>query len=236
MTGMAVDIAWEPFFLNRHTPAEGEDLREHIKNKYGPKVAEDFMRPDNHLSVAGSKVGISFNNSRRIIRTRDSHRLVEFVKREVPAKEDELMERMFKAYFQDAADLSQRDQLLQVTEACGIDTARASRMLDSDEFVQDVDSKVSNWSRKGVSGVPFFIFPPESEGARPVSFSGAQPPDVMEEARTAARMDACMRKHTRADKSARARTRAPTHPSPMPPRSHAHRCCSNTTEPRLDLP
>ena len=34
-----------PFFLNRNTPEEGEDLYEHIAKKYGPEMAQRFNKP-----------------------------------------------------------------------------------------------------------------------------------------------------------------------------------------------
>ena len=74
-------------------------MYEHLASKYGRQKADTFTAPDNPLTRAGSKVGITFNPSRRIIRTEASHRLVEFVKQVAPDKENSLMEAMFKAYF-----------------------------------------------------------------------------------------------------------------------------------------
>lgn len=41
-TKIPVNITWEPFFLNKTTPEDGEDLKEHIIGKYGPGAAKEF--------------------------------------------------------------------------------------------------------------------------------------------------------------------------------------------------
>ena len=55
--------------------------------------------------------------------------------------------------------------------------------LASSAAESETKSKALSWSRKGVSGVPFFIFE-SNTGGKPVAFSGAQPPDVIAELMT----------------------------------------------------
>lgn len=178
---VALDVDWQPFYLNRNTPAEGEDLMEHLTAKYGPAAVARFDAPDNPLDCAAGKVGISFNKQRRIIRTGDSHRLVEWCKATQPQTVDPLMETLFKAYFEDARDLSRREELVACAAACGLDGEAAGKALHSDAFQREVDAKATGWSRQGVSGVPFFVVHPASGNGEPVAFSGAQPSEVIAE-------------------------------------------------------
>ena len=53
---VALDVDWQPFYLNRNTPAEGEDLMEHLKAKYGPAAVARFDAADNPLDRAAGKV------------------------------------------------------------------------------------------------------------------------------------------------------------------------------------
>ena len=175
-----MEVDWQPFFLNHNTPAEGEDMYEHLAKKYGRSKAEQFTAPDNPLTRAGSKVGITFNPSRRIIRTEASHRLVEFCKEVAPDKEDMLMEEMFKAYFEQGKDLSKHEELLACATASGLDSSSVLEMLESERFRREVSTKARSWSQQGVSGVPFFVIYPKSGDGQPVAFSGAQPPEVIE--------------------------------------------------------
>ena len=176
-----ISVDWQPFFLNHNTPAEGEDLLAHLTKKYGPAAVARFDAPDNPLDRAASKVGIAFNKRRRVVRTADSHRLVEWCKATAPEREDALMEALFKAYFEEAKDLSQRSELAACAAACGIDGAAAAALLESDEYAREVEVKARGWSRQGVSGVPFFVVHPRSGEGQPVGFSGAQPSEMIAE-------------------------------------------------------
>ena len=180
-TKVPVKINWEPFFLNQNTPDEGEDLMEHLKNKYGAAAVERFGKPDNPLNRAGERVGIKFNTTRRVINTLKAHRLVEYCKAIEPEKENDLMQAMFKSYFEDADDLNKTGKLMMCAQKIGIkDLEGAKGFLDSPAAEKETTLKALSWSRKGVSGVPFFIFENKSDG-RPVAFSGAQPPEVIME-------------------------------------------------------
>ena len=155
-------------------------MYEHLAGKYGVAKARQFTVPGNPLDQAGAKVGLTFNPARRIIRTRDSHRLVEWCKDTAPEKEDSLMDDIFKAYFTDAKDLSKREELVDCAKRSGLDASDASAMLSSTRYVKEVDAKAQSWSQQGVSGVPFFIIHPPG-GGTPTAFSGAQPPEVIAE-------------------------------------------------------
>ena len=157
---------------------------EHLRAKYGQDVVAQFESPDNPLDRAAIKVGITFNKQRRIIRTADSHRLVEWCKVTAPQKQDSLVEALFKAYFEEGKDLSQRAELVACADASGLDGAAAGALIDSQEFVREVETKATSWSRRGVSGVPFFLIHPASGSGQPVTFSGAQPSEVIAEALT----------------------------------------------------
>lgn len=174
---------WQPFYLNHNTPEEGEDMYEHLAAKYGADKARLFTQPNNPLDQAGSKVGLTFNPTRRIIRTQDSHRVVEWCKEVAPDKEDALMNALFNAYFTEARDVSRHDELLTCATSCGLDAAACKQMLKSDRYKREVDAKAKSWSRQGVSGVPFFVVHPPN-GGKSVAFSGAQPPELMAEVLT----------------------------------------------------
>ena len=170
---------WQPFFLNHNTPSEGEDMYEHLADKYGEQKARIFTSPNNPLDKAGAKCGVTFNAARRIIRTADSHRLVEWCKEVAPSKEDALMEKLFEAYFTHAKDLSKHSELAACAAACGLDSSAATTMLAGELFEQVVQQKAKGWSRQGVSGVPYFVINTASGKGKAVAFSGAQPSELI---------------------------------------------------------
>ncbi|GMH98117.1 hypothetical protein TrST_g10786 [Triparma strigata] len=174
---VALSIDWEPFFLNRDTGPDGEDLVEHLKKKYGDAAIARFGKPGNPLDVAGSKVGITFNQNRRVINTSKPHQIMEHLKASsVPAeKQDIFMDLLFQKYFEEGVDLSKTPALLGLVESVdGLNRSEIEAMLESNEHSESVMAKDEKYKRGGVSGVPFFFI-----GG--YKFSGAQPPEVFEE-------------------------------------------------------
>lgn len=68
-TNVSYNLTWEPFLLNPSMDEQGEDLREHIIGKYGPRGASMIDDPNNHLMQSGRAVGINFVNERKIYPT-----------------------------------------------------------------------------------------------------------------------------------------------------------------------
>ncbi|GMH64539.1 hypothetical protein TL16_g03986 [Triparma laevis f. inornata] len=147
----------------------------HLSKKYGPAAVEKFGKPGNPLDVAGSKVGITFNPSRRVINTSSAHQIMEYLKSNGTGaeKQDELMDLFFKRYFEEAEDLSKVERLLECVETVGLDKVEIEKMLEEGNG-ESVMAKDEKYKRGGVSGVPFFFI-----GG--YKFSGAQPPEVFEE-------------------------------------------------------
>jgi predicted DsbA family dithiol-disulfide isomerase len=144
-------------------------------------MVERFGAPGNPLDVAGEKVGIKFNRSRRFINTTNGHRVMEWCNQNSPDKSNDLMERIFHAYFEDGKDVSKTEELLAIVSTAGLDVDAVRGMLSTDALRQDVlqyDRQVKTQLR--VSGVPYFIVE-SNTGARPTAFSGAQPADVIAE-------------------------------------------------------
>ena len=59
LTGMGARIRWHPFELNPDMPPEGQNLTEHIAEKYGAS-AEQSAQPRAHLQKLGHNLGIKF--------------------------------------------------------------------------------------------------------------------------------------------------------------------------------
>lgn len=174
---------------------EGQDLEEHLVQKYGPSAAKSVHDPDSSLKRMGRSMGIEFNMSRKMVNTKRAHALMEYIKTTTNGNDvaNMFMEDMYRAYFEDARDINDPTVLLDILSSGG---DRYS-MLDVDDiktFLNDGnDAKLDdiaridrhNKSTYGVSGVPFFMVHPSTDednvDSRPVAFSGAYPIDVIAE-------------------------------------------------------
>jgi predicted DsbA family dithiol-disulfide isomerase len=164
-------VSWHPFELNPGLPREGVDRRSHMERKFGgsARLTDAHAR----LEAVGSALGIGFRFGAitRQPNTFDAHRLVSWAQAQRDAAP--LVERLFAAFFVEARDIGDRDELARIAAESGFDAGAAKAMLDSDAFVAHVAATEGRARELGVDGVPFFIFNER------VAVSGAQEPATL---------------------------------------------------------
>lgn len=180
-SGIKVDLEWMPFLLNPNMSEEGEGIKEHLVKKYGPSAASSIDDPNSSLKVMARKVGIEFNNDRKMLNTRRAHALVELLKvKGENAKANAFMEDLYKSYFEMAENINDEDLLKEKVAKYGVDETEAAFALGEQNLgeIARLDRKIK--TTYGVSGVPFFMVHP-ADGSTPVAFSGAYPPEIIAE-------------------------------------------------------
>jgi len=152
-----IEVQWQPFELNPNMPPEGQDLREHVAEKYGSSLEESHASRLN-IAARGKEVGFTFNffDEMKIVNTRDAHILLDYAYEF--GQQTALKLRLFTAAFTDQQDVSQRAVLLQVISDLGLDPEEAVRRLESPSHRQAVIDQESEWQRLGVSSVPTIVF------------------------------------------------------------------------------
>jgi predicted DsbA family dithiol-disulfide isomerase len=169
------DITWQPFELNPQMPKEGQEITEHITQKYG--ISEQQAEQNRAaIKERGMSVGYEFGNrgGGRIYNTFDAHRLLHWAHE--LGKQTELKLALFDLYFQQNGNPSDHQQLLSVVESLGLDVAEATQILDSDKYTADVRKQQQHYQSAGVSSVPAVIVNDKH------LISGGQPTEVFENA------------------------------------------------------
>ena len=156
-TGMGARVRWQPFELNPDMGPEGQNLAEHIAQKYGASP-EQSAQNRARLQQIGQSLGIdfAFAPDSRIVNSFAAHQLLEFALG--VGLQHPLKLALFRAHFTDQRDVSDTDVLLDVAEAVGIDRADAAQVLDSGALADPVRQKQASWTARGISGVPSMIF------------------------------------------------------------------------------
>jgi len=172
-------VRWHPFELNPDLPAEGVDRKGYLEAKFGGPVraAEIYAR----VREAGTRAGLDFRFDAiaRQPNTREAHRLIAWAQSRGDA--GPLVERLFRAYFQEGRYLGDRDTLAALAADAGCDAGAARAWLESGLGADEIAEAEMRVRALGISGVPFFIF----DGR--VGLSGAQPRETMREAIAQAR-------------------------------------------------
>jgi len=175
--------------LNPHNlPDEGQDLREHLVQKYGPSVGSSLDDPQSPLHQMGRQAGIEFNNARKMVNTQRAHALVEQLQRKGENDQaNAFMVELYRCYFEEGQDINDPIWLTERVARYGLDPPEAAVCLSDANLahIAQLDREMKH--RYGVSGVPFFMIYPnnqtkkDGEDPRPVTFSGAYPPQVIAE-------------------------------------------------------
>lgn len=174
-----VDIEWQPFELNPHMPAEGQDLTEHITEKYGSTPEQQKLSRKN-MTDLGKELGFTFDyfDQMKTVNTYDAHILLEYAIEF--GKQTELKMRLISAFFSEQKDVSNRDVLKQSLLDVGLDAEAGMAKLDDKHAQQEVRALQAKWKNMGVNSVPTFVF------NRKEALTGAQPVDVFKQVLTAA--------------------------------------------------
>ena len=97
------DIHFQPFELNPAMAAEGQDITEHIQQKYGSTPAQQ-EQARSMIRQRGADVGFDFalGARKRIYNTFDAHRLIHWAGEQ--GRQKELKKALFDAYFTKGQD------------------------------------------------------------------------------------------------------------------------------------
>src|SRR5271155_5776103 len=175
----AVAVRWRPFQLDPTIPSQGLDRRAYMRAKFrdDARLAEAHAR----LRLLGAEVGIAFDFEAisRSPNTLDAHRLIRWAA--ASGVQDEVVERLFSAYFEHGRDIGDRSVLAEIAGQCGMDVEAVGRRFAGDDDVEAVQAEIAEAQSLGVTGVPFFIF------ASRFAVSGAQSAEVLARAIKSAR-------------------------------------------------
>lgn len=176
---VAADIHFQPFELNPQMPAEGQDIGEHMAQKYG-STPEQSQRNREAIRARGAEVGFTFGmaNRSRIYNTFDAHRLLHWAETEAQGTglQRALKEALFTAYFTHGEDPSSHAVLARVAGEVGLNPQRAQEILGSDEYASSVREREKFYLDQGIHAVPAVIINDRH------LISGGQPAEVFEQA------------------------------------------------------
>ena len=163
-------IHFQPFELNPKMVPEGQEIFEHIAEKYG-STREQYQANAENIRERGAELGFVFKpGERRIYNTFDAHRLLHWA--EQKGKQKALKEALFTAYFSQHADVSSHKALADVAQKVGLDRVQAEAILASDQYAAQVRELEELWVTRGVSSVPTIVFNDQ------YAVTGGQPVDV----------------------------------------------------------
>ena len=156
-SGTDYELHWQPFELNPDMPPEGQNLREHLAEKYG---ATKEQSQENRLRItqAGAELGFefSFADDMRMHNTFNVHQLLHWADHQ--GRMHDLKQALFVAHFTHRRNLSDNNVLADVAAETGLNRDEALAVVADQRFANEVRATEQSWISQGISGVPAVIF------------------------------------------------------------------------------
>jgi len=152
-----VTIHWHPFELNPRMPEEGQNLREHLSQKYG-STAEQSKAARTRLLTLGESLGFTFDyfDEMRMVNTFRAHQLLHWAGKQ--GRETELKLTLFDAFFSSRQDVSNGQILAAAAGRVGLSETEALAVLEDGRYARVVRGEQQIWLDKEVHAVPTFLF------------------------------------------------------------------------------
>ncbi len=166
------DVKWRPYQLDPTVPREGADRQAYMRARFGDDP-QKTLEMHKVLIAEGEKEGIAFDFAAiaRRPNTLDSHRLIRWA--DAAGVQDDVVERLFIAYFENGEDIGDIRILSDIADLCGMDGVEVAQMLESDTDLALVTREDQIAREMGVTGVPAMIF-----GGK-LAVSGAREPEML---------------------------------------------------------
>ena len=179
---ITAELHFQPFELNPQMGPQGQEITEHITEKYGITPEQAQANREN-IRARGAQLGFKFSMAdepgggrSRIYNTFDAHRLLHWAELQGADKQKALKEALFTAYFTDGLSPASHEVLAGVAGEVGLDAARAREVLASGDYAEEVREREQFYQSQGIHSVPAVIINDRH------LISGGQPAEVFEQA------------------------------------------------------
>lgn len=160
-----VEIVYRSYRLQPGVAPHSID--EYLANKFGAhQKAAPILQQVSHIAA---QEGLTYRLEDTLVGdTLNAHRLLHLAL--TVGKHKALVERFYRSYFTEHANLFDRNSLLHLAVEAGLDEADTAAVLDSERFTAEVDADQKEAHRLGIRSVPHFLI-----GKR-ISVSGSMAP------------------------------------------------------------
>lgn len=159
-----VDIRWIHFPLHPETPLQGKSLAELFAGR-------DIAPMKKRLQELMAEAGLPYGERTHTYNSRLAQELGKWADSQEGG--EAIHDALFKAYFVDAVNISDVDELVRIADSVGLDPEQAREIIENREFEKQVDADWLRSRETGVTGVPTFY-------ANELVVVGCQPYETLE--------------------------------------------------------
>lgn len=149
------ELHYKPFQLNPDIPEGGFNQAEYLISKFGGEAR--YKELTSYVSEVATQEGLHFRYDKQKIapNTFNLHRLIWLAEKnqmQLP-----VVDILFKAYFEEGADLSKTENLVNLGVKAGLTEEQVGHLFHSKEGASEVREAEALNRQLGIRSVPFFI-------------------------------------------------------------------------------
>jgi predicted DsbA family dithiol-disulfide isomerase len=168
-----VEVEWKSFQLNPDLVSDPSLSTLDYLSQSKDWSMEQTLQVTSQVVAMAKEEGLNFDFTQTVVaNTKKAHRLLHLAK--ASGHQDQLKERLLKAYFSEGLNVDDTDTLLRLAEEVGLNKQSVEYTLHSEEYTDALEQDAYESKLIGVQGVPFFVFD------RKFGISGAQPDEVFD--------------------------------------------------------
>jgi predicted DsbA family dithiol-disulfide isomerase len=169
------EVVYHAFELDPSFPQDsrGESNLQMLSQKYGMNP-DQARQAEGQVAALARAEGLGFQPERPIGNTFDIHRVIALGRAQ--GVQTELLGAVNEAYFGQAEQVFDPAVITGIAARAGLDRDAVGKLLDGDDFADEVRQDEAQARQLGISGVPFFVFDMR------LGASGAQPTELFTQA------------------------------------------------------
>jgi predicted DsbA family dithiol-disulfide isomerase len=171
------ELHFQPFELNPKMGPEGQDVTEHLTQKYGSTPEQQAAAREN-IRQRGEALGFTFRKEGRgrVWNTFDAHRLLHWAGLKDAESQHALKKALLKSYHGEGRSPADAAALLDAVQEAGLPREEAADVLKQGLYADEVRERESFYQQHGIHAVPSVIVNDKH------LIQGGQPPEVFEQA------------------------------------------------------
>ena len=158
-----ITYEYHPYIIDRGTKKDGEEYMAYNVRRWGGDGWTYSMKRDSKSD------GCNFANWKYWPYSLHCHRLMMYAN--TKGKGSDLMGQFFEMNYEEGKNLSIKSGLMEACERVGLDLKECEKIIDTNEYQNEVLSEIQVWHKMGISGVPFYII--EFPNGKKATLNGA---------------------------------------------------------------
>lgn len=152
-----VAVRYHSYELAPDTPTDFEGSEVDFLVDHKGMSSDQVQQMLQQVTATGESVGVTFNFAQvRHTNTLRAHEALHHAAEH--GKQEELLQRLFRAYFTEGRHLGQDSVLAELAGEVGLDGEALLADLNAERYAGDVHRDIKHAQQMGVRGVPFFVF------------------------------------------------------------------------------